>query len=213
MLTDDQECFERANLLGHFARRSNVLVQSPHNRAFADTGLGHNYRMHPLAITMSRARFHRRDELIRMRHDRFQLLNRWLSDDPILCPPVTRTGATRGAWQGYCASYCGSADSVPLQTYVAALQAEGLEVCAGGYQPLLCGAKIFQQCSASTNTTGSSDGAAASLMYPNASRHVARLIGFPLFLDEDLELVESYGRACKKVSANFRDLREYTELD
>src|SRR5690606_31628603 len=45
LVTDDDEIMERANLVGHFARRSEAQVRSERYLPFVETGYGHNFRM------------------------------------------------------------------------------------------------------------------------------------------------------------------------
>lgn len=210
LVLDDQTMWERSNLIGHFARRSFDAVQSPALRQFADTGYGHNFRMHTLAIAISRSRFHRRAELMSARHARYERLSAHLSATGVIDPPVTRPGVYRGGWQGYCARHDPERTGVPLDVLVRALAAEGLEVSAGGYHLPLHYSRIFQS---------RSDGQAMHTPppsnrrvyrrgdFPVAERHVGQLIGFPLFLDEELELVDAYGEACQKVCEQLERLR------
>ncbi|MGQ5264890.1 DegT/DnrJ/EryC1/StrS family aminotransferase [Micromonospora sp. ZYX-F-536] len=54
LCTDDQEIYVRANLLGHFNRRSiNEIPQDHPLHRYADTGLGLKYRAHPLGVAMA----------------------------------------------------------------------------------------------------------------------------------------------------------------
>ena len=202
LVLDDTTMWERGNLLGHFALRCYDTVEAPLLRQFADTGYGHNYRMHVLSIAVSLSRFHQRDELIGARHQRYNLLSTRLAETKVIEPPITRRGVTRGSWQGYCALYQAETTGVPIDMFVKALRAEGLEVSARGYHPPLHWSRIFQT---------RQDGLRSSVPYaknrrtyrrgdfPQAEAHVKNLIGFPLFLDEDLQLIEEYGRACQKV--------------
>lgn len=210
LLLDDDAMWERATLLGHFSRRSLETVASLFNRQFADTGYGHNYRMHVLAIVVSRARFHRLDELIRMRHERYDLLADGLDMFGALASPTTRPGAFRGSWHGFCAAYDADATGIPLAGFAQALAAEGLEVAPGGYQPPLHLARLF--CAASDGVWPRTGGPAGRRVYrpgdlPVAEAHVSRLLGFPLFLDEPMALVEAYVAGYEKVAAQLDRLR------
>ena len=173
-------------------------------RSCADTGYGHNLRMHPVAVAVSHARFRRRDELIAARHERFARLSGWLREtNGVLEPPWTQAGATRGSWQGYCARYDPGDTGVSLARFVQALRAEGLDVISRGYQPCLHETRIFQVkeidkhprgVTAERRTYGPGD-------FPAAESHVARLVGFPIFLHESVDIIDAYGRACVKVAA------------
>ncbi|MFG1677896.1 DegT/DnrJ/EryC1/StrS family aminotransferase [Micromonospora sp. NPDC049282] len=54
LCTDEQEIYVRANLLGHFNRRSiNEIPRDHPLHRYADTGLGLKYRAHPLGVAMA----------------------------------------------------------------------------------------------------------------------------------------------------------------
>ncbi|MFH8983721.1 DegT/DnrJ/EryC1/StrS family aminotransferase [Streptomyces varsoviensis] len=209
LVTDDPEVMERANLLGHFVRRSDTEVSSDFYRPFITTGYGHNYRMHALAVAMARGRLHRLDDLIAARHERLTRLSSGLSGNPFLAPPVTRPYVHRGQWGGYTASFDPEAAGVGIDTFVAALAAEGLEVAARGYHPLLHRAEFFR-----TADDGYYPGQPwhEKRLYndgdlPRSEWHADRQIAFPIFLDEPVELVDAYVRAVHKVAGHIEELR------
>jgi dTDP-4-amino-4,6-dideoxygalactose transaminase len=166
--------------------------------------------MHALAIAVSRNRLQQVNQLIADRHKRFNRLSEHLRSTGVMDPPVTREGAFRGSWQGYCAMYDASRTGVPLDKLVQALRAEGLEVTPRGYHLPLHYSRIFQ-------TRGDGQWTHTSPLpnrrtyrrgdFPNAERHIEQLIGFPLFMDEGMELIDAYGEACRKVCENLDELR------
>lgn len=211
LVTDDHEVMERANLLGHFVRRSATEVTSGLYRPFITTGYGHNYRMHALAVAMARGRLHRLDELVASRHERLERLSSGLAETPFVAPPVTRPYVHRGQWGGYTAAFDAEAAGVGIDAFVSALQAEGLEVAARGYHPLLHRAEFFRT---------ADDGYYPKRPWrekrlyrdgdlPRSEWHADRQIAFPIFLDEPLELVDAYVRAVRKVSDQIGALRDF----
>ena len=115
----------------------------------------------------------------------------------------------RGQWGGYTASFDTEAACVDIDTFVAALQAEGLEVAARGYHPLLHRAEFFR-----TTEDAYYPGLpwAEKRLYrdgdlPRSEWHADRQIAFPIFLDEPMSLVDAYVRAVRKVCARVDDLR------
>jgi hypothetical protein len=96
-------------------------------------------------------------------------------------------------------------DAAPFWRVVEALLAEGLEIHPHGYQPLLHRHPAL---------AGGADPLGRAMLagsgwrryrwgdFPAAEQFVATAVGFPLFLDEPLELVEAYGRACLKVACH-----------
>ena len=212
LITDNVNIWERATLLGHFAARSYETVQSPYLRQFASTGYGLNYRIHPFSVAISRARLRKFDSLVKDRHARYNRLTALISATDLFDPPVTRPGATRGSWQGYCARLRGEETGLGVDTIVEALRAEGLDIQARGYHMPLHWHRIFQT---------RKDGLRSRVPYPGnrrvysltdfpkANAHVEQLVSFPLFLNEDFDLIEGYGRACAKVADHMDELRQY----
>ncbi len=115
----------------------------------------------------------------------------------------------RGQWGGYTATFDTEAAGVDIDTFTAALAAEGLEVAARGYHPLLHRSAFFK-----TADDGYYKGAPWQEKrlyqegdFPQAEWHADRQIAFPIFLDEPLSLVDSYVDAVRKVVANIGSLR------
>lgn len=210
LLCDDDEIYERATLVGHFGLRALQTVLDPRLRPFAATGFGHNLRIHPLAAAISRCRLQRADSMIKERKERFDLLSGYLSSTEVFRPPRTAAWATRGAWQGYVAHY-EDASGVPLRRVAEALSAEGMEVTAGGYQPPL---HLQPALAAGVDPLGRPAFSGFGWRkyqpgdFPGAEKFVENAIGFPLFLDEPVELIQKYGLACQKVAQRISDLRE-----
>lgn len=211
LFMDDDHHWERANLFSYFGPRLFETVQNPMLRQFADSGFGFNFRIHNLAAVVSQARFRKLDELIAHRHERYNLLSDYLSQSEIFTPPVTREHCFRGAWHGYVAQVQ-NLDDVPVSLLAKALNAEGLDVKAGGYYPLLHRRRLFQ-----TQQTGLQLYAASNTrrtvykngQFPIAEAHSDNSLAFPLFLDEDISLIEMYGEACLKVA---KDLKKLSNL-
>jgi dTDP-4-amino-4,6-dideoxygalactose transaminase len=210
LVTDDEEVMERANLVGHFVRRSQDQVRSERYRPFCDTGYGHNFRMHALAVAISYRRFQRIDSLIGARAQRYGALSAELARSRVLRPPATRPHVTRGSWVGYTASFdVEAASGVSLDVYVRALRAEGLLVSARSYHPLLHRTALFTRREDGFRrrgpfTPGKRVYSAGDL--PAAEAHVDRQIAFPLFLDEDQRVIEAYGDAIRKVERELATL-------
>lgn len=213
LVTSDQEIMERANLVGHFVKRSIDQVKSNYYKQFCDLGYGHNYRIHVLAIAMAKNRFSYIDKLIEKRHDRFNVLSDMLSETDILKPPPTRPGVSRGSWVGYTAQYQKKyANDLDINVFAKALQAEGLRIIKGSYHPLLHQMKFFQTWDDGfyKNRLFSPNKRIYKIGdFPVAEQHVDSQIAFPIFLDEPISLIREYGNAVKKLASNIKVLLEY----
>lgn len=210
VLFDDDSYYERANLFGHFGQRCFEEVHSPVHRQYVDTGWGLNLRMHVLAVVVSMARFRRREALISARHERFNRLSDGLRGHPFLRPPITREGCFRGQWQGYCVTVDTSDPSISADLVCEALRTEGLQITSGGYQRPLHTLSAFRgkrnyHYPRRAPIDRWQNYRAGDL--PVAERFYTNSLGFPLFLDEPLELIDKYVEACWNVSDNLQSIR------
>jgi perosamine synthetase len=101
VLTDDPEVFRRACAFANFRRSHGSDVAMP--RRLAETGLGAKLRMGPLEAAMAQYHLRNLDQLIAARHERLDRLTALLRAANLVhfVPPVTRPGATRGAFYEY----------------------------------------------------------------------------------------------------------------
>jgi dTDP-4-amino-4,6-dideoxygalactose transaminase len=202
LVTDNDEIMERANLVGHFVRRSEEQVRSEKYLPFRDTGYGHNFRIHALGVAISYRRFRRIDELMSRRAQRYEALTKQIEGSRVLRPPITRPHVTRGSWVGYTASFDTQAAGVDIDTYAKALQAEGLLVVPHSYHPLLHRSSLFTRHEDGYRREGPfapGKRVYAEGDFPVAEAHADRQLAFPLFMDEDEWIIEAYGDAIRKV--------------
>lgn len=206
LLTDDEEVFSRATLVGHFAKRSYESVKDPFYRQFASTGYGHNFRIHVLAAAISRQRFLNLSYRLSLRHKRFNRLSAGLRKARFVSPPVTPSGTFRGSWQGYCARFDYRAAGVTTALFARALRAEGAEVFAGAYHAPLHSQAVFVE-----SSTGlpwpCSHGSGGDDEFPGVTEYVRSSLSFPLFFDEPLDLIDQYLACINKVEASIEELR------
>ena len=160
LATPYRELADRALLAGHYRGRSHTQVADPALRAFAETGLGLKYRLHPLAAVIALAGA----GTLRARVERRQVLLSRLSDGlaqvPGITPPTVRGDARMGGWFSYRPAAPGR-DDAALGRLLEDLRAGGvpahlpsigpldelplftspvpLQAAAGTWQPRLCG--------------------------------------------------------------------------
>jgi dTDP-4-amino-4,6-dideoxygalactose transaminase len=137
LLTNNQEIYERATLLGHFKVRATEEVTSDTYRPFSGTGYGLNYRMHPLAAGLAKEQFKRLDDYLVGRNENLLYLSSCLEAIPGITPPVVQNYVTRHAWFTYRPFYNpDELGGLPIHTYLKALQAEGVPIQKATSQPL-----------------------------------------------------------------------------
>jgi perosamine synthetase len=219
MITSDQECYERAVLLGHSRKRSADSVQSGTYRKFGPTGLGLNYRMHPLAAALAASQFDRLDEIISARTSRHDYLSRCLSDVGGVTPPVTRDQVTRGAFHGYKPFFTAAeCPGIPKSLYVEALRAEGVSVEMPGSTPLdrsalFTGmdADLFHYGTRRRGQPGTRRrlcDASADDRFPGCESFLRRVLDHTTFTYEPFALIDQYVEAFAKIYEHRDELRD-----
>jgi perosamine synthetase len=101
LATRQRSLFERACLAGHYRGRSRVQITDPALRAFADTGLGLKYRLHPLAAVIAWSEAAGLTGRVRWRQELLQRLSAGLEEAPGVRPPMVRNHVTMGGWFSY----------------------------------------------------------------------------------------------------------------
>ena len=217
MITDDQEVYERAALLGHFRNRCFECVSSERYSKYSTTGFGLNYRMHPLAAAIAVNQFKDLDNRITKRCNNLDYLSSIIDDiGTIIKPPVTREGCTRGAYYGYKPKYFGYEDwGVPIDIYVNALRAEGLDINIPGSKPLHL-LNIFQGGEKDIYSFRDNKKKLVNnyICYkkgdlPNSEIFYNHTISFPTFTYTKKEIIDMYAETIKKIDDNKDELISY----
>ncbi|MGB5260645.1 MAG: DegT/DnrJ/EryC1/StrS family aminotransferase [Gammaproteobacteria bacterium] len=129
LLTDNTDYYERAVCLGDIARI--YALESP-NRRFAATSFGIKTRMAPLSAAVARVQFRHLAEHNRVRHANLSYLSEGL--EALGCFQTYREPAhIKRTYFEFIIHYDAQTGGLPIDTLVAALQAEGCEVTAPRY--------------------------------------------------------------------------------
>ena len=201
LLTPDQEIFERAVMLGHFRMRAFDDVTSPAYRAFAATGYGLNYRMHPLAAALARRQFQDLDAYIDGRTANLERLSARLTSIPGIEPPARKAYVTRHPYYNYKPLYEAEAlGGLERRLYIEALRAEGAPVEDSTSLPLHC-EHLFQVRDDGSRTYGREPNrrvyAQGSL--PNAEAYADRALRIPSYTAPRRALMDQIADAFEKV--------------
>jgi perosamine synthetase len=100
LLTDDRQVYERACLLSAFRQRSNASVESPALRDYAETGLGGNLRMSPVACVLAQSHLDALDDLVARKEANVRRLLSGLTGCPGITPMPEPPDRTLGARYG-----------------------------------------------------------------------------------------------------------------
>jgi len=143
MVTDNEEYYERAVVLGHYERIPKLTMEK-HRRFYtekvgAPACFGFKYRIHPWAAAFARVELAKLDKMNASRRANLEYLTeglRALGDG--FEPPYEAPG-TKRTWLNYvCQYYEGRMGGVARERFIEALNAEGLPVSGGrtGYLPV-----------------------------------------------------------------------------
>lgn len=143
LITNNQECYERAVVLGHYERIPGLEL--PQYRKYypdypgAPTCLGYKYRIHPWAAALARAQLKKLEERNASRRRNLVYLTKGLKDLCDSLEPPYEAPETQRTWLNYiCQYYQDKVDGLSRDRFVEALSAEGLPASSGraGYLPV-----------------------------------------------------------------------------
>jgi perosamine synthetase len=217
LITNNQEIYERATLLGHYRQRSEQCVKSKFYRQFVKTGYGLKYRIHPLAAALVNSQFDHLNRWIKSRQKNLNYLSRRLRSIPGIVPPVTRPYITRGAFYGYKPHYRPEeVGGLSIENYVKALQAEGLEIHLPGSKPLhllpffqtlddrMYGCGCPRQCLLVRQKKVYRAGD-----FPRAERFYQNSLSLPTFTQPSRKIIDQYLKGFRKVADFAGEIKNY----
>ncbi|MGC8533767.1 MAG: DegT/DnrJ/EryC1/StrS family aminotransferase [Candidatus Parvarchaeum sp.] len=126
LLTDDDEIYYKALLLGHYNKRSVQEIPKENRLAkFAVTGMGLKLRIHPLAAAIIKQQMKHVNDWLKIKRQIAEKMTRELKDvKGILSPEVP--SYKKPAWYAYIIRYNkDELEDVPIETFYNALLAEG----------------------------------------------------------------------------------------
>jgi len=214
LITNEQEFYERAILLGHFGKRAKQEVTLQPYRRYVETGFGHKYRIHPLGAAIANIALKYLDQKNEIRRHNMNWFSQRISGIPGIVPPITRSHSTRGGWYGYKPFYKPEdLGNLSISRYIEALDAEGVPIKKPGSKPLHL-LPLFQDPPSKLTQLGSfwrSFASCASPGYkqgdfPISEGIYSRLLSLPVFAQPALPLLEEFAIALEKVAENFKKL-------
>lgn len=216
MITNNQEIYDRACLLGHFRRRCRETVKTDFYKQFSSTGFGCNYRVSLLAVVIAHRRFHELENRIRIRHENLEYLTEGLKDVRGIRPPYTKPFVTRGSWFDYKVLYQPEElEGLLMDLYINALKAEGVEIRRARSPPLHM-LPLFQVKDLPLphyNTGRNGYNGKNHIIYKNGDFPIAediysRSLSLPAnnFYVPAKDVIEEYILAFEKVAKHYKDL-------
>ncbi|WP_049969292.1 DegT/DnrJ/EryC1/StrS family aminotransferase [Haladaptatus cibarius] len=211
MMTNNEEMYERATMLGHFRNRSFDAVETDYYEQFTDVGYGQNYRAHPLGVVMADKQFDYLDEWIEERNQKLDYLTEKLEDVPGIEPPTTHDNVHRGAYYGYKPAFVSEDfnDDISVHEYIDALQSEGMKVKKPGSKPLHT-LEFFQTYDDGYFGRHHDNERWKSLKHiyedgdlPRAEQYYRPRLSLPTFHGKGFDLVDEYIDGFRKVAENW----------
>lgn len=200
MLTDSDEVYNRALLLGHYNKRCKQEIPKSYSlSAFSQTGFGQKFRAHPLAIAMANQQFTHLDEWIEQKSQYAAQYIAELGDCKFLAMPYFQN--SQPSWYAFVMQYDGTrANGVKIEKFVEALQAEGLsEVDLPGSTGPIHNLPLFVSPEQSFPRLYQKEQNLA-LHFPVAERFYNSAIKIPVWaFQQDAEVVAAYIQGFKKV--------------
>lgn len=143
VVTDDARIHDRMLVFGHPGRIKTGLVEDDFRGC--EAGFGFKYRAHPLAMAIANVQLRRLEETNQLRRERWDYLAAGLRGVPGIEVPAAYEGAARGGFYGTrLIFHPEQLGGLPVQTYIAALRAEGIQVDPDGF-PLIHLSRIFSE--------------------------------------------------------------------
>jgi perosamine synthetase len=208
LATNDDEIYYRALLHGHYNKRCRNEIPDDHPlRAYATTGMGLKFRIHPLAAAIALEQLRHLEEYLSGRAAMAAHMLKQLSGIPGIDVPDWYD-EDRAAWYGFPLLFRpDDLDGLPVESFYNALKAEGcIEVDQPGSTCPLNLHPLFQDPSplfpAYADKISYQPGD-----FPVAERVHHNTIKLPVWhRPEDRTLVDQYIAAITKVSTHYRDL-------
>ena len=208
LVTDNQEIFERAVLLGHFNVRSYEDVHSPVYAPYAYAGLGLNYRMHPLAAALASRQMDRLEDYLAGRNRNFAHLSAGLAGIAGIAAPESGPHVDRHAYYSYKPRYqAADLGGLPIDRYVEAVRAEGVPLARYDAPPLHL-LEVFGKQPPPFASHGRPDVLARGGRrraygpgdFPAAETYVADLLSLPAYTDDVRTALDRFLGAFEKVA-------------
>lgn len=208
LLTDNDEIFYRALLLGHYNKRCKKEIPDSHPlHQYAITGMGLKFRIHPIAAAIADEQFDSLETILENRRKTANRMMEELKDLPGIELPNVPIGV-EPSWYALIIQYKPEElGDLPIEKFYKALQAEGCmeldrprSTCPLNYHPLFQNPELLFP--GYKGKVGYKRGD-----FPNTERFHEHSLKLPVWHDsKDEEIVDGYVKAFKKVIENYHEV-------
>lgn len=223
MITDNEEYYERACLLGHYERIPRLKIERYRryyqiDKDMAPACFGFKYRIHPLAAAIASTQLRHLDEWNSIRRSNMMYITKALSIigeelEHIFEPPYEAPGTER-LWYGYVCQYYHDKTGVSRNRFIEALKAEGLPASdMRGFLPVYWNPIYEERCVWREGYPFDAPYVSRRIKYergmcPEAERIWLRTIRLPVIHRRvSIELLDEYVYAIEKVLRNIPSLK------
>ncbi len=210
LLTDEDEVFYRALMLGHYNKRCKQEIPADHPLSIHSvTGMGLKFRIHPIAAAIAEEQLDNLDGILRGRREIAQYMINSLSGLPGLKLPRFED-SIKPSWYAFTIGYeSDELGGLSRERFFEAVQAEGLmevdipgSTCPLNYHSLFQNpSRIFPKYDEKIKYVRGD--------LPNAERFHSRLLKLPVWHSEGhLKKVDLYIKGITKVIENHREINK-----
>jgi dTDP-4-amino-4,6-dideoxygalactose transaminase len=208
-VTDNDEFYYRALLLGHYNKRCKQEIPSTHPLSrYAVTGMGLKYRAHPLAVALAFETFKKLDVYLATR-DKFakRIIASIKNVAGFVPPQITKN--IQPSWYALVLQYKSEAfQGLPIEKFFKAIQAEGLiEADRPGSTVPLNLLPLFQNPVELFPVYKNNKFSYCPGQFPRAEKFYQNAIKFPVWAEKKYtRIVTAYIQGIKKVINNYQQL-------
>jgi len=141
LMTNNNEYYQRASLVGHYRGRSETEVTDKVLNKYGSTGMGFKFRIHPLAAVIAYNEFVTFENKIENRAKLLGKLSKALEQVKGIRPPIIKGDVTMGSYYGYKPEFVYgelkiNGEDVDCDTYIRIMNAEGVDIHRPSVKPL-----------------------------------------------------------------------------
>lgn len=203
LLTNNQEIYYRANLLGHYNKRCKDEIPKNHNLyKYAITGFGLKLRAHPLAIALANEQFDNLDNWIQQKNIYVKKIIKELKNIPFLS--FLNNSNTVPSYYGLIIKYDSFlANNISRENFVDKLHKEGLiEVDIPNSTSPIDQYEIFTHPKASSFRQNATSNQKLKIeAFPQAYKFFNSILKIPIWVrKQDKNIIDLYIQGFKKIS-------------
>lgn len=206
LLTNDKECFERSLALGHYGRLKDTNYSQYNNTCF-----GYKYRINPLSAAIARVQLRKLDAFNTQRNASIEYFCGKIKGLPGIAEIETPKGGSR-VYYGFRLRYKPEElDGLPVDDFVAALNAEGAGTGCERYtpkhlEPIFSTENVFDKRYPWNLGKAWRDPRSKKGDLPETEKAFSGLLALPTFQRADKKLLDQYARAYEKVCSLHKDI-------